>query len=588
MRRFLLVLIAAPALAVAGPAHAWTWPASGPVLLGFSFDSSDPYAAGQHRGIDVGGASGEVVAAPVPGVVTFAGTVPGSGKSVTILTADGWSVTLTQLGSIAVAKGAAVAEGDGVGTIGPSEDPEVSSPYVQLGVRHADQDQGYVDPTTLLPARNGGTSATVADSPSPSEPASTVLATTLPTSPASTSATGAPAGSDSSAATAIPVADPPAAVAPPVPPTAVTTQSPAVTAPSTTASPGTAPPAVPVTAPVEPAVKPEVETTGVPVTLDQTTHGQTTHGQAKSRGATQGEAMQAEVPEAGIAEAPTTQHAPTQPVRVAHGIAPVPKPSAEVSPPARSTPETPKATSVERVAAPAQSATPARVTRRVTVREIVASPTPRIASAPTELEKELAPPPARAVPARTRIILHRVKPLRAVGGGRRGQPVRRVPTPTVRPAVRAAAVAPAARRAGSPGGVHRLRHRTPIAVGTPPLRSDRRFMSFAPRALRWLVVVLPAFALGLLLLGARRRVAPVPPRMIDPDADRAPEDPHRARLAVCRRASPPRARGRLRSPVGRLRPLSPPRGERRAHGERDGRARHAGDGGRRPGRALVP
>ena len=46
------------------------------------------------------------------GVVTFAGTVPGNGKSLTILTSDGWSVTLTQLGSIAVAKGATVAEGD--------------------------------------------------------------------------------------------------------------------------------------------------------------------------------------------------------------------------------------------------------------------------------------------------------------------------------------------------------------------------------------------------------------------------------------------------------------------------------------------
>ena len=42
----------------------------------------------------------------------------------TIQTADGWSVTLTHLGSIAVTKGASVAEGDGVGTIGPSGEPE--------------------------------------------------------------------------------------------------------------------------------------------------------------------------------------------------------------------------------------------------------------------------------------------------------------------------------------------------------------------------------------------------------------------------------------------------------------------------------
>ena len=47
MRRFLLVLLAA--LAFAAPASAWTWPASGSVLLPFSFDPAHPYAAGQHR-----------------------------------------------------------------------------------------------------------------------------------------------------------------------------------------------------------------------------------------------------------------------------------------------------------------------------------------------------------------------------------------------------------------------------------------------------------------------------------------------------------------------------------------------------------
>src|ERR1700749_1703894 len=103
MRRLLAVLTAA--LVFAGPAGAWTWPASGPVLLPFVFDPAHPYAGGQHRGIDVGGASGEPVRAPAAGTVTFAGTVPGSGRSLTILTTDGWSVTLTELGSIAVAVG---------------------------------------------------------------------------------------------------------------------------------------------------------------------------------------------------------------------------------------------------------------------------------------------------------------------------------------------------------------------------------------------------------------------------------------------------------------------------------------------------
>ena len=79
----------------------------GPVLQPFAYDEAHPYAAGQHRGIDIGAAgAGETVVAPAAGTVSFAGTVPTSGKSVTIETADGYSVTLTHLGSIRVANGA--------------------------------------------------------------------------------------------------------------------------------------------------------------------------------------------------------------------------------------------------------------------------------------------------------------------------------------------------------------------------------------------------------------------------------------------------------------------------------------------------
>ena len=118
MRRS-LVLVVLLFLLWAPGAYAWTWPVQGPVLLGFVFDPSHPYAGGQHRGIDIGAAAGTPVAAPASGAVTFAGTVPTSGKSVTIATADGYSVTLTHLGSIGVAKGASVDEGSAVGTVGP-------------------------------------------------------------------------------------------------------------------------------------------------------------------------------------------------------------------------------------------------------------------------------------------------------------------------------------------------------------------------------------------------------------------------------------------------------------------------------------
>jgi hypothetical protein len=152
-RRVLLAAVAA-ALVLAPVAGAWSWPADGPVLQPFVFDPAHPYAAGQHRGIDLGAEAGTVVVAPAPGTVTFAGTVPASGKSLTIATADGYAVTLTHLGSFSVAAGASVAEGDPVGTIGPSGEPELDQPYIHLGIRLAAAPEGYVDPLSLLPPKH--------------------------------------------------------------------------------------------------------------------------------------------------------------------------------------------------------------------------------------------------------------------------------------------------------------------------------------------------------------------------------------------------------------------------------------------------
>ena len=99
------------ALVLVPAAHAWTWPVDGPVLQPFVL-GNDPYAAGQHRGVDIGAPPGATVVAPVAGTVSFAGTVPASGKSLTIETADGYSVTLTHLGAGAVRRGVEVGEGD--------------------------------------------------------------------------------------------------------------------------------------------------------------------------------------------------------------------------------------------------------------------------------------------------------------------------------------------------------------------------------------------------------------------------------------------------------------------------------------------
>jgi len=147
-----LILIAAAVFSLLVPARAlcWSWPVSGPVLRSFSF-GSDPYAAGQHRGIDIGAPAGEAVRAPVAGAISFAGTVPNGGKTVTIRTPDGFSVTLLHLGSIAVERGSSVAERDAVGTVASSGEPAHVQPYVYLGVRRTDDPQGYLDPLLFLP-----------------------------------------------------------------------------------------------------------------------------------------------------------------------------------------------------------------------------------------------------------------------------------------------------------------------------------------------------------------------------------------------------------------------------------------------------
>src|SRR5262245_11125609 len=159
-------------------AFAWTWPASRPVLQGFQL-GTDPYASGQHRGIDVGGAAGSPVAAPRAGTVSFAGSVPSNGLSVTIETSDGYSVTLVHLGSIAVSRGARIVEGQTVGTVGPTGSLEQHMPYLHLGIRTTSDPNGYLDPLAFLPPRLVPSSE-AAPAPSPTVPAATPPAAAAP------------------------------------------------------------------------------------------------------------------------------------------------------------------------------------------------------------------------------------------------------------------------------------------------------------------------------------------------------------------------------------------------------------------------
>jgi hypothetical protein len=185
VRRLALVLVCAFALPVS-TARAWTWPVDGPVLRPFVFDHDSPYTAGQHRGIDIGASVGLPVLAPAEGVVSFTGTVPNGGKTISIETASGYTATLLHLGSIGVKRGAVVREGAVVGAAGAEGGAE---PYVYFGIRTTSDPQGYVDPVGLLPAASAAPApapAAVADVPAqPAAPAELVLATSEPVTPTS-------------------------------------------------------------------------------------------------------------------------------------------------------------------------------------------------------------------------------------------------------------------------------------------------------------------------------------------------------------------------------------------------------------------
>ena len=454
MRRIVVAAVLAALLFVPA-AGAWTWPGDGAVLQTFLFDPAHPYAAGQHRGIAIAGDPGSPVRAPAAGTVTFAGSVPGSGMTVTIATADGYAVTLTHLGSIGVAEGATVAEGDSVGTVAGNGDADISQPYFHLGIRVAANAQGYVDPLSLLPVRSGTAAApTAAPAPPPSpEPAAAPPASAAPT--------------------AAPSAAPPA-VSPAAGP-----------APAAPAPPDAEP--VPAAAPVASAPPPASDP----------------------------------APFIVLAAAPRT----TAPVPAVHEAM---HPAAGVARPA-----------VVRIA---RSAT---------------TPPPRAVPEPTDAGRRQAPMVARAPQHRDtqRGTRHGIRPL----------PVRRQATRPVAWKASHPAVPPHAHRVLAPSTLAPTHpgHRLPLGV-------------VASAALLALVA-------SVVALGVRLRAV----RMIGRRDEFGEEDPRGAGLAVCGGIPAPRARGGLRRPGGRLRPLPPVERQRRADGQRHGRARHAGDGRRRQGREVL-
>jgi hypothetical protein len=120
-------------------------------------NGGNPYAGGQHRGIDIGARVGSRVVAAVGGTVTFAGVVGSSGLTVSERTADGrFDLSYLHLSSVAVHRGDVLAPGASVGAAGVSGRRSVPAPHLHFGVRAAGTRDAYRDPLDFLAPPPGG------------------------------------------------------------------------------------------------------------------------------------------------------------------------------------------------------------------------------------------------------------------------------------------------------------------------------------------------------------------------------------------------------------------------------------------------
>jgi hypothetical protein len=551
-----LVVVATLALSLtsAPTARAWTWPVDGPILRPFVF-GGDPYAGDQHRGVDVGAAAGGAVRAPVGGVVSFSGTVPGGGIALTIRTLDGYSVTLVHVGASGVMKGALVAEGAHVAAVGPSGDAEFAEPYVHLGVRLTADPNGYLDPLGFLPAR--------------------------PPAPTAPPVAGEGAPDEGEAGTTAGTGDPPVADAPPA------------------AAPGDA------------DADGGAEEEGTPVA------GETEDGAAGADDAAPGEA-DADAGDAAAEEGGTAAGAGQTPAAEAGArTTPADDPPVIDEPLPAPVPEAPAAAPPVAVAPPAASADPAAPAAEPPAPAVpvatVAEGQPASAEPdrpPLELRGAFhvsaSPTFARWTRVERSELAH-VRP-RALRRESASEPGSRADADE--PAISAGSSGRRAARADAAelpatGGVPRKDPRSADsrigrrAVDTGPgrLRPQDRSPGSAD-ADAWLgaaLALVALVALGLIGLGltrARRSRRTSEPGagariMVVLDGAEAAADPGRGGVAVRERPTAYRPRRGLRRPVRHLRPVPPPARERGADGERHRRARDARHGRGGQGRRLA-
>lgn len=146
----------------------WTWPVRGDVITPYR-NGTDPYASGQHRGIDIAAAAGTTVVAATSGEVRFAGTAGSSGLTVSVRTADGrYDTSYLHLSSTSVGEGDWVAAGQPLGAVGTSGTRSATEPHLHFGVRDAGSRHGYHDPLGFLPPPAASQPPRGAPAPDPS------------------------------------------------------------------------------------------------------------------------------------------------------------------------------------------------------------------------------------------------------------------------------------------------------------------------------------------------------------------------------------------------------------------------------------
>jgi Peptidase family M23 len=149
----------APAADAADAAAPWRWPVEGRVITPYR-NGDDPYAGGQHRGIDIAAPVGTRVVAAASGTVTFAGAAGSSGLTVAVRTDDGgFDTAYLHLASAAVRPGDHLGAGEVLGAVGTSGRRSADEPHLHFGVREAGSRFAYRDPLDFLPVLPPGSTA---------------------------------------------------------------------------------------------------------------------------------------------------------------------------------------------------------------------------------------------------------------------------------------------------------------------------------------------------------------------------------------------------------------------------------------------